>query len=132
MSPAHGRIRDLAARFNEVVGSDVPYDTLVGTGLSGSLVVPRLADVLGCHWLVLRKETDVSHTLKQGEGTLGAGWLFVDDLIDSGRTYNRCRDVVAEIAKDYEWTTVHLGSFLYRDGIFCDPSHTYNLDGVLL
>src|SRR4051812_16554608 len=65
------------------------YDTLVGTGLSGSLVIPLLARGLDCDWLIVRKENDGSHSTKPAEGRLGRRWLFVDDFIASGATLRR-------------------------------------------
>ena len=62
------------------------YDTLVGIGLSGAIVVPRLAASLGKHALFIRKPNDGSHSWLPAEGTLGHQWIFVDDFIDTGAT----------------------------------------------
>lgn len=63
----------------------VDYDTMIGMGLSGALVVPRLARALGKKWAIVRKE-DGAHSLNKVEGEIGHKWLFVDDLVYSGHT----------------------------------------------
>lgn len=77
--------------------ADVEFDTMVGTGFSGSVVVPALALAMGKKFVLVRKETDDSH---HGSGRmlgeLGAAWIFVDDFISSGRTRRRVIDKVTE------------------------------------
>lgn len=96
------------------------YDTLVGTGLSGALVVPRLADALDKHFLLVRKpnRAERSHAEQEAEGYLGTGWIFVDDFIASGRTWRRVDEVVTRIANAREHKTRYAGAYLYADGKF--------------
>ena len=70
--------------------ADVEFDTLVGTGFSGSVVVPSLALAMGKKFVLVRKETDDSHH-GRGRllGQLGSRWIFVDDFVSSGRTRQR-------------------------------------------
>ena len=75
---------------------DVNYDTMVGIGLSGSLVVPILARALGKYWCIVRKE-DGSHTHNRVEGQIGQRCLFVDDCVDSGRSRERVKSVIEEV-----------------------------------
>lgn len=96
MRHAHESPRSIARTAREHL-EGVEFDTMVGTGLSGALVIPPLARTLKVHWLILRKPTDDSHSCMAGEGTLGSRWLFVDDLIDSGATQARVIKQVNEI-----------------------------------
>lgn len=86
------------------------FDTLVGTGFSGAVVVPALALALGKGFVLVRKESDDSHH-GRGRllGTLGSRWVFVDDFISSGSTRDR---VMAKI-NDCSVDTVNVGAYLY-------------------
>lgn len=77
---------------------DVDFDTLVGTGFSGSIVIPSLALRLGKKFVLIRKETDDSHHGKgRLVGELGKRWIFVDDFISSGRTRDRVIEKIKEV-----------------------------------
>lgn len=95
------------------------FDTMVGTGFSGGIVVPSLALALEKKFLLLRKETDDSHHgrgLPVGE--LGARWIFVDDFVASGRTRRRVMAKVEEIAAKYGYgvPTEMVGQYMYASG----------------
>lgn len=79
---------DIAGPLRDAL-EGIEYDTLVGTGLSGALVIPGLARELGKLWAIVRKPTDQSHSDKVIEGEVGAYWLFVDDFTDTGATRRR-------------------------------------------
>src|SRR5438270_666376 len=68
---------------------EVDFDTMIGTGLSGSLVIPVLAEGLGKYWAIARKDNDGSHSYHKVEGLIGDRWIFVDDLIATGKTRKR-------------------------------------------
>lgn len=92
---------------------DATYDTMVGTGLSGALVIPMLARALDKHWLIVRKPDDGSHSHLPVEGDLGARWLFVDDFISSGDTRKRVKREVRDIARRKGHTAVYAGDYTY-------------------
>lgn len=81
--------------------AEVDFDTMVGTGFSGSIVIPSLALVMGKKFVLIRKETDDSHH-GRGRllGDLGKRWIFVDDFILSGKTRERVIKKVAEALDD--------------------------------
>ena len=70
--------------------TDVDFDTMVGTGFSGGVIIPALALAMGKKFVLIRKETDDSHHGKgRMLGELGERWIFVDDFVSSGRTRTR-------------------------------------------
>lgn len=92
--------------------ADVDFDTMVGTGFSGGVVIPALAMAMGKSFVLVRKEEDTSH---HGPGRLlghlGRRWIFVDDFISTGKTRQRVLDKVAEAAHipiPWEWDPVLL------------------------
>lgn len=101
------------------------FDTLVGTGASGVVVAAILADRLDC---------DVVHIRKEGEGSAVGGrivahdryaarWVFIDDLVSSGRTFRWVKQAINEYRSS--WKLV--GHYLYD----MDQPHDFEcLDGV--
>lgn len=89
----------------------VDFDTLVGTGFSGGIVVPALALSMGKKFVLIRKEGDDSH---HGGGRLvgelGARWIFVDDFVDSGRTRTRVINKIHDASK----STTLVGQYMYE------------------
>ena len=94
--------------------ADVEFDTLVGTGFSGGVVIPSLALALGKHFVLIRKETDDSHH-GQGRllGTLGDRWIFVDDFISSGATRRRVAEKIGLACALEEVSTTWVGQYMY-------------------
>lgn len=93
----------------------VDYDTLVGTGLSGAIVVPQLARLLGVEAMLIRKPGDGTHGNRLGNGRLGHKWVFVDDFISTGKTLRRVQETVG-LMTDWpkKFETKYVGSFLYE------------------
>lgn len=94
--------------------ADLEFDTLVGTGLSGGIVVPALALAMGKKFVLVRKESDDSHHGGgQLLGELGARWIFVDDFVSSGRTRERVIDKIGEEAAKRDAETEFVGQYMY-------------------
>ena len=108
--------QEQAEQFKEALKSRIHkppvFDTLIGTGLSGALVVPALANAMGLRWAIVRKD-DNSHSSSRIEGTIGERWLFVDDFISSGRTLDRTKQIVRRACP----ATAYAGFYLYTNGI---------------
>ncbi|GLE59572.1 hypothetical protein NJBCHELONAE_48850 [Mycobacteroides chelonae] len=104
----------------------VECDTLVGTGLSGALVVPQMARELGKEWLIVRKPKEGTHSSRPVEGQLGQRWLFVDDGIQSGKTFRRVLDTIADLPEtaSYLWhrlgCTEFAGAYFYASDEYGD------------
>lgn len=90
--------QDLAEALSDELAG-VVYDTLIGTGLSGALVIPGLARELDKFWAIVRKPTDQSHSDKVIEGEIGALWLFVDDFTATGATRERVEAAVKKAGR---------------------------------
>lgn len=93
----------------------VKYDTMVGRGMSGALVVPMLAKALRKNWLIVRKPGEHSHSYDRAVGKLGHRWVFVDDFIASGDTLEATKDAVRQLAEYRDFDTEYVGQYLYKD-----------------
>lgn len=98
----------IIAQAPRVIPADLQYDTIVGTGLSGTLVVPALAVALSKHFLIVRKSVEHNHS-GQHEGLFGRRWVFVDDLIASGDTLRTVRGKILGLCAHSEYC----GAFTY-------------------
>ena len=78
-----------------------PYDAIVGIGLSGALAVPLIAYKLKKRFCIIRKKQHSSHSSETLEGNMldEDNWVFVDDLINSGRTVTRVCHHMREYSK---------------------------------
>lgn len=101
MEEAHNSNRVIAKAARRCLGN-VDFDTMVGTGLSGSLIIPRLAEMLKKNWLIVRKENDGTHSSRLAEGSLGERYIFVDDLIDSGATRKHVLATVKQVIASHD------------------------------
>lgn len=121
---AFGNLTEMADRVRDRLG-DLEYDTIVGTGLSGALVVPTLARELDKHWAIVRKE-DGSHSDNMIEGAVGRRWLFVDDFVDSGATVRRViatmTDELDYYMRTHGFVTACVGIWEYEEKRFTDAN----------
>ncbi len=96
--------------------ADVDFDTLVGTGFSGGIVIPSLALAMGKKFVLLRKETDDSH---HGSGLLvgdlGEKWIFVDDFVQSGKTRDRVIRKIHDGQYGEGTNSTMVGQYMYID-----------------
>ncbi|AJD82484.1 phosphoribosyltransferase [Mycobacterium phage Sheen] len=100
--------------------AEVEFDTFVGTGLSGTIAATEMAKVTGKNYLIARKPNDGTHSANKAEGRLGKRWLFIDDLIATGRTLGRVWDAVHLTAETWNFKTEFVGAVLYGDGSWYD------------
>lgn len=117
LSHAWSSEEDILFRFMEVseeFGIPQDFDTLVGTGVSGAVIVPTLARLLGVDFAIVRKENDGSHGWHKIEGVMGERWLFVDDLVSSGATVRRVQQLIQEMFPQ----SVAVGAYLYHSKEF--------------
>lgn len=93
----------------------VEFDTFVGTGISGTVAALRLSRLMDKRYLLVRKPNDGTHSSKSAEGTLGKRWVFVDDLVASGRTLVRVWNKMKSY-NNWEFQSEFAGVFLYGNG----------------
>lgn len=94
--------------------ADVEFDTLVGTGFSGGVVIPALALAMGKKFVLIRKDTDDSHHGKgRLLGELGSRWIFVDDFVASGSTRKKVIEKIEFSAEVTSATTKMVGQYMY-------------------
>lgn len=109
---------DLQGVLREAVANLTPvkseFDTLVGTGFSGGIIIPALAMRLRKKFVLIRKENDDSH---HGSGRLlgelGDRWIFVDDFVSSGRTRDRVIEKINAAALLHDHKTTLVGNYYY-------------------
>lgn len=81
----------------------IEFDTIVGRGSSGMLIVPVVARILGKRWFIVRKDAEVksSHDSScKWMGDLGKRWVFLDDFCSSGETFRKVRDGVKDAVRE--------------------------------
>lgn len=77
----------------------VKYDTIVGRGTSGMLIVPIVARALRKNYFIIRKDEEraVSHSdATPYMGVLGKRWLFLDDFCSTGQTFRVVRNAIKD------------------------------------
>lgn len=89
------------------------FDTLVGRGFSGGLVIPALALRLQKNFVLVRKETDDSHHHGRMIGNLGRRWIFVDDFVSSGRTRDKVLEAIRGGCVQQNHRTEYVGEYHY-------------------
>lgn len=92
----------------------VEFDTMIGRGTSGLLVVPLLARALDKHFAIVRKPNDASHKETDIEGTIGDRWIFVDDFVSTGNTRARVKEAVTEAQRYHQFKTEFVGTYEYH------------------
>jgi orotate phosphoribosyltransferase-like protein len=113
---------DLASTIDKITGElaehGSEYDTIVVSGLSGTLVGPAVAYMLGKRLVVIRKPGDSAHTsrhpgLRSGEPNDIGRWIFLDDFISLGGTRNRVREEIVSC----ETAGTEVATFTYDNGL---------------
>lgn len=114
-------IEGFYGKFSDDIEENEDY-LLVGTGMSGMLVLMELAERLNLPFAFMRKE-DSSHSFRTFEGTYHRSGehpkhiIFVDDFVDSGQTVAKViSNLIIENILDLEDTTFKV--FVYEHS-FC-------------
>lgn len=97
--------------LRQIRSSKVKFDAILVMGVSGTVMGAMLADRLKLPLCVVRKDDRDSHSGDFFEGVRGVKrYLFVDDLISSGRTLARAQYVMWQ----FNPTAVCAGFWLYQ------------------
>lgn len=92
---------------------NVEFDTMVGIGLSGSLVIPILARAFGANFAIVRKERS-SHDDSAVVGHIGHKWIFVDDFISTGTSREKVISAISEITQRISKWDESTQSYTYK------------------
>lgn len=89
---------------------------LVGVGISGALLVPAIADILGMKFILIRERNSnpIAYT-GQIVGILKKKAIFIDDLISEGKTLRRAN----KILKKHDTEIVAAVTHEPYDGSYC-------------
>lgn len=72
------------------------FDAIAFSGMSGALIAPTLADLLGKELILVRKPSDNSHSYDTVQGFRdGVSYIVVDDFISTGKTVKYIIDTIA-------------------------------------
>ena len=99
----------------------IKFESMVGTGLSGALVIPLLAQEFDVPFALIRKNVHNSHALRIWEGTITDNWLFVDDFISTGSTAYNVMNAVWNITRGEAHP---VGAYLYSE-TYAFPNEVY-------
>jgi adenine/guanine phosphoribosyltransferase-like PRPP-binding protein len=98
-----------------------------GRGTSSALVLAAVAAHLGVGWAFIRKEgtnnCHASYSIEvalAGDTCKSLSAVFIDDLVDTGESYKKCKESLAAFCKEREMSLECLGAALYHylDGEF--------------
>lgn len=95
-------ITDLSFHLRRAM-KGVKYDTLVGTGISGTVFASRVARSVGKKFAIVRKD-ETTHDRHKVVGVVGNRWLFVDDFISRGETIRRVQNKMDGFYEDYKYS----------------------------
>jgi orotate phosphoribosyltransferase len=73
------------------------FDGFAVSGYSMSIIGSILAHEMGKEIAVIRKPTDNRNSMHEVEGKHGKRWVFLDDLIATGTTFNRVCSSISRI-----------------------------------
>lgn len=96
-----------------ISGSEIKFNSIAVTGISGLLLGPILAAQLNKKILVVRKDTKTTNSDKivEGRSVKNDRYIIIDDFIQSGSTINR---IIKEI-HIFNPTAKCVGIFLYNE-----------------
>lgn len=113
-----GAIVELVLRLK--TQNNLTFDTILGTGMSGAIIVPLVGRALELNWGLVRKPSENDHSSNPIEGTLGERWLFLDDLVSSGTTRMRVMETVKHVCKIHGHTSKFEGTITYDPPLYLD------------
>lgn len=117
------RMANLKAAISTLKLNCKDFDTIVCTGVSGILFASPLSLFMKKNLVVVRKQRDASHSTNKIEANCYCDevgkWIFVDDLVDTGKTLTRVRKAI----KDWSGEAgEYRGRFLYDGSGFFDKN----------
>lgn len=103
-----------------IENSKIQFSTVAMRGVSGALVGSPIAMMMDKYSLMVRKQTEDSHSSHRCEGPKsGFTYIIVDDFISGGST---CRSIIEAVGGRGKC----VGIFLYWDSDSCDADGKCN------
>jgi hypothetical protein len=94
-------VRTLTSRLR-AASHGIRYDTIVGIGISGAMVVPAIGRSMRKNWALIRKDGEYNHAGNASfEGVIGKRFIIVDDFVSSGATVAVILAKLAKVAAEY-------------------------------
>lgn len=100
----------------QLIGQQIDFDSMVGIGNSGLLVMPILARHFKVPFFAMRKAGSSHHNSKQpyGDGKIGKRWIMIDDVSITGNSIKVVKDTINKISAENDFTTEYVGTYLYE------------------
>ena len=91
----------LTAKFIQtMIDASAPIDAIAFTGMSGALIAPRVATILGLPIIMVRKPHDGSHSRHRVEGFTGTEcYMIVDDFVCTGATVRSICEAIESVQR---------------------------------
>ncbi len=115
----------------QIEGHGIEFDTVVGIGLSGMMLMPIIGSHYGCNMLALRKNGATDNHVydndinRIGEGSLGKKWILIDDFVAGGGTADKAIRLVNEFADAFSHKTEFMGIYGYNRGMYKSSKFYY-------
>jgi adenine/guanine phosphoribosyltransferase-like PRPP-binding protein len=88
---------------------NLPFDSIVCSGISGMLVAPQVCELLDKHLVIIRKENESRYSDFIIEGVSPSRFIILDDLICSGNTIK----YITSTLQEENPLAVCLGAYFY-------------------
>jgi len=100
----------------QLLGQGIDFDSMVGIGNSGLLVMPILARHFDVPFFAMRKPGILHHNSKNtdGDGIIGRKWILVDDVKVTGSTIRYANQVIRKLTEERNFTTTYIGTYFYE------------------
>lgn len=103
------------------------FDTIVGTGFSGTLPLYTISEIWKTYFGFVRKPGVQAHSNKPFEGDFGRNWIFVDDFISGGDTFIRTWEAIDKMAELHKIPHQCVGAWSYANTPGMQFSSLYGL-----
>jgi len=100
----------------QLYGHKVEFDSMVGIGLSGILVLPLLARHFNVPFFACRKGEETHHNseLPEGGGRIGKRWILIDDAKVTGSTIANVRSIIKTVTDRFNFDATYVGTYSYN------------------
>lgn len=109
------KVKSAARSAMRIELKDKEFDTVVGTGFSGTLPLYTVSEVFKTNFAFVRKRGVDSHSNKPVEGVFGRNWLFVDDFVSAGSTFVRVWEAIDDMTRSHRIGHQCIGAFCYAN-----------------